>query len=276
MNLLFTKMQGIGNDFVVIDAVRQNVQLSQNQVRLIADRHFGIGCDQILLVEPPSTPDYDFFYRIYNADGSESGQCGNGARCLAIFLRDQALTDKLSLDIQTNTQQMQLDILESNIVRVSMGIPSFAPKDVPLMAEKECTEYEIKINSDKYFVGAVSLGNPHVVQLVENLDSVAVSTLGSIIEKHSMFPERVNVGFMQVVNAQHIHLRVYERGAGETLACGSGACAAVVVGQKMGKLDPTVQVDLPGGRLTVEWQGDSHPVYLTGPATKVYEGQITL
>ncbi len=276
MKLQFTKMQGAGNDFVVLDAVSESIQLTKNQIQLISDRHFGIGCDQILMVEPPTSPDLDFFYRIFNADGSESGQCGNGARCFALFVKEKGLIHKNEIKIGTESQQMSVSILENEQVRVHMGTPRFEPKEVPLMAEKENTEYEIKINNDYYRIGAVSLGNPHAVQLVGDLESADIQTLGPLIEKHEMFPDGVNVGFMQRLNSKYIRLRVYERGVGETLACGSGACAAVAVGQKMDILDSVVEVDLPGGRLTVEWHGGTEPMYLTGPATKVFEGRITL
>lgn len=276
MHFQFTKMHGIGNDFVVIDAVRQDIRLTADQVRFLADRRFGIGCDQVLLVEQPGRSDVDFRYRIFNADGSEVGQCGNGARCFARFVRDKGLTTKDTIVVETASGVITLYVEPDGQIRVNMGAPRFAPGQIPFRAEQEADRYGLEVASQAYAVGAVSMGNPHAVLQVEDMDTAPVAELGPAIEGHARFPERVNVGFMQVVDRTHIRLRVYERGAGETLACGTGACAAVVVGIRWGLLDETVQVDLPGGRLTIRWTGNGQPVWMIGPATTVYEGSITL
>lgn len=276
MHFQFTKMHGIGNDFVVIDAVRQDIRLTADQVRFLADRRFGIGCDQVLLVEQPGRSDVDFRYRIFNADGSEVGQCGNGARCFARFVRDKGLTTKDTIVVETASGVITLYVEPDGQIRVNMGAPRFAPGQIPFRAEQEADRYGLEVASQAYAVGAVSMGNPHAVLQVEDMDTAPVAELGPAIEGHARFPERVNVGFMQVVDRTHIRLRVYERGAGETLACGTGACAAVVVGIRWGLLDETVQVDLPGGRLTIRWAGNGQPVWMIGPATTVYEGSITL
>jgi diaminopimelate epimerase len=269
-------MHGLGNDFVVIDAVRQPVSLSTEQVRFLADRRFGIGCDQLLMVEPPSREGVDFRYRIFNADGSEVGQCGNGARCFARFVRDKGLTDKDAIVVETASGVITLYVETDGQIRVNMGAPRFAPEHIPFRAESECDRYGLEVAGQAYTVGAVSMGNPHAVLHVEDIATAPVVELGPAIESHPRFPERVNVGFMEIVDRGHIRLRVFERGAGETLACGTGACAAAVVGRRWALLDETVQVDLPGGRLTIRWAGNGEPVWMIGPATTVFEGSITL
>lgn len=276
MKLNFSKMHGAGNDFVVIDCVRQSVPLSPGKIRFIADRHRGVGCDQVLLVEPPDHPDADFRYRIYNADGSEAGQCGNGARCFARFVREQRLSDKRELNVQTTSGMMQLKTLEDGRVLADLGAPKFEPIDIPLIADAPASQYTLEVEGSHYQVGALSMGNPHVVLQVENCNDAAVETLGPQLERHPRFPERVNVGFMQVVSRSEIKLRVYERGAGETQACGSGACAAAVHGMRLGLLDHSVTVQLPGGKLTVSWLGDDAHVWLGGPTANVFQGSIKL
>jgi diaminopimelate epimerase len=272
----FTKMHGLGNDFVVVDAVRQAVDLTPEQVRFLADRRFGVGCDQLLLVERPTRADADFRYRIFNADGGEVQQCGNGARCFARFVRDQGLTRKDAIPVETAAGLITLYLEPDATVRVDMGVPRFAPADLPLIAAAEADEYALDAGGRTATVGAVSMGNPHAVLRVADLDSAPVAELGPAIERHPCFPERVNVGFMQVLDRRHIRLRVFERGAGETLACGTGACAAVAVGRRWGLLDETVAVDLPGGRLTIRWAGGTAPLWMTGPATSVFQGEIAL
>lgn len=275
MQLDFTKMQSLGNDFVVLDGVSRALNITSGIARLLADRHFGVGCDQILLAEAAGQCDNsDFRFRIFNQDGSEVGQCGNGARCFARFLRDKSLSDKDLIPVQTLTSQMLLQLLENGDVRVDMGVPRFAPDQIPLLAGAEAQLYPVHFDIEVLEVAALSLGNPHSVLVVEDVDSYPVVELGARIESHSMFPERVNAGFMQIVDRGHIKLRVFERGVGETLGCGSGACAAVVAGIRMGQLDSRVTVSLPGGDAEVEWQGDDQSVYLTGPAHTVFCGKI--
>lgn len=280
MTLQFTKMHGLGNDFMVIDGVRQNLPssglpLSAERIRALADRHFGIGFDQLLVVQPAQSQDVDFRYRIFNADGSEVNQCGNGARCFARFVRDQGLTDKDTIRVETASGQMTLNLTDDGQVTVDMGAPRWAPGDIPLNADEEADTYFLVAGQQAFEVGAVGLGNPHCVLLVENVDNAPVETVGPLLESHADFPERVNVGFMQIVDRGHIRLRVFERGSGETLACGSGACAAVVVGQRRGFLDATVQVDLPGGSLSICYPGHDG-ILMTGPAAHVYDGRIEI
>ena len=270
----FTKMQGLGNDFVVIDAVRQAVALDPERIRFLADRHFGIGCDQILVVEPPTSADADFRYRIFNADGGEVAQCGNGARCFARFVRDQGLCGKDEIRVDTDAGRLILRLREDGLVTVDMGAPRHAPAEIPLLADAEALSYRIELEGTAWEFGAVSMGNPHAVLRVEEVDLAPVANLGSRLESHSLFPEHANIGFMQVVDRHHIRLRVFERGAGETLACGSGACGAVVVGIDNGWLDSPVRVDLPGGRLDIGWKGRGTPVLMSGPAVAVFEGEI--
>ncbi|MCK8515290.1 diaminopimelate epimerase [Methylonatrum kenyense] len=274
--LQFSKMQGIGNDFVVIDAIRQPVQLSPAQLRFLADRHFGIGCDQILFAAPATEDGADFRYRIFNADGGEVEQCGNGVRCLAVFLAEQGLSTADELVIQTLGGPTRIQRLADSQIRVDMGPPRLAPPSIPFEAATQDSRYALEVDGRTLQIGAVSMGNPHAVLQVDELDTTPVERLGPLIEAHPRFPKRVNVGFMQVLAPDHIRLRVFERGVGETLACGTGACAAAVVGQIQGVLGPAVRVDLPGGRLHIEWQGGDNPVWMTGPAQTVFEGQVLL
>jgi diaminopimelate epimerase len=275
MRLKFTKMQGLGNDFVVIDAVNQSVCLSPAQRRLLADRHFGVGCDQILLVEG-AVGDADFRYRIYNADGGEVEQCGNGARCFVRYVHDRGMTQKNEIRVETSGGLIIPRLEANGEVSVNMGTPKFEPKQIPFIAEKRAMTYSIDISGRQVEISAVSLGNPHAVQLVEDIDGAPVITEGALIENHPSFPKRVNAGYMQVVDRAHIRLRVYERGAGETLACGTGACAAVVTGIERGLMQSTVQVNMRGGDLTVRWEGEGQPVWMTGPAVTVFDGEIEL
>ena len=275
MKLKFTKMQGLGNDFVVIDAVNQTVCLSPTQRRMLADRHFGVGCDQILLVEK-ALGDADFRYRIYNADGGEVEQCGNGARCFVRFVHDRGMTQKNEIRVETSGGLIVPRLEANGQVSVNMGAPKFEPEQIPFIAEKRAMNYSIDISGRQIEISAVSLGNPHAVQLVEDVDKAPIITEGALIEHHSRFPKRVNAGYMQVVDRGHIRLRVYERGAGETLSCGTGACAAVVTGIIRGLLQSTVEVNMRGGDLTVRWEGEDQPVWMTGPAVAVFDGEIEL
>ena len=272
----FTKMHGLGNDFVVIDAINQSINLSTEQICRLADRHFGIGFDQLLLVEKPVSDNADFKYRIFNADGSEVAQCGNGARCFARFVQNKKLSDKDEICVDTNTGQLLLCLTEDGLVTVNMGLPRLQPSEIPLAVEEEALVYKVRINGQDYSFGAVSMGNPHAVLRVDNVATAPVAELGKILENHPLFPERANIGFMQIINRHQIKLRVYERGAAETLACGSGACAAVVTGITQGLLDSSVEVELPGGKLTINWLGQSASVWMTGSATTVFEGVIVL
>ncbi|MYM63860.1 diaminopimelate epimerase [Pseudomaricurvus sp. HS19] len=276
MKLRFTKMHGLGNDFVVIDGISQRVRLSETRIRQLADRRFGVGCDQILLVEVPQNPDVDFRYRIFNADGSEVENCGNGARCFARFVSDRKLTGKRVIDVETAGGIMTLHLLNNGDVRVDMGAPRLEPEQVPFEATSRQATYTLDVAGESVDVSAVSMGNPHAVLLVENTASAPVEQLGPLLESHTAFPRRVNVGFMEVVSPQEINLRVYERGAGETLACGTGACAAVVAGRLRNLLDSNVKVNLPGGSLSIEWQGEGQPVLMSGPAATVFHGQVKL
>lgn len=272
----FSKMHGLGNDFMVVDAVTQNVYFSPELIRRLADRHLGIGFDQLLIVEPPYDPDLDFHYRIFNADGSEVAQCGNGARCFARFVRLKGLTNKSDIRVSTQTGRMVLSVTQDELVCVNMGEPNFEPQQVPFRANKAENLYLLRAAEQTIMCGVVSMGNPHCVLTVESVKTAAVESLGPVLESHERFPERVNVGFMEVVSREHIRLRVYERGAGETQACGSGACAAVAVGIQQALLAEKVRVDLPGGSLNIAWKGPGHPLYMTGPATHVYDGFIHL
>jgi diaminopimelate epimerase len=277
MDLKFTKMHGLGNDFMVLDGIRQSLPeegppLSPEAMRRLADRHFGVGFDQLLIVQPPRG-DADFRYRIFNADGSEVSQCGNGARCFARFVRDEGLTDKHEIRVETANGQMTLRLTDDGLVTVNMGPPRWALTDIPFRASAMADTYILVAGQNAFEVSAVGLGNPHCVMLVENVDTAPVETVGPLLESHPDFPERVNVGFMQLVDRSHIRLRVFERGSGETLACGSGACAAVVCGQKRGLLDETVEVSLAGGTLRVHYDG-TNGVLMTGPASRVYDGVI--
>lgn len=276
MKLQFTKMHGLGNDFVVVDGIRQSVEFSPAQIRFLADRHRGVGCDQLLLVERPRDPKVDFRYRIFNADGQEVYQCGNGARCFARFVRDRGLTDKTCIRVETAAGPMRLEVELDGQVSVEMGVPRLLPDDIPFVAREPAVLYPITVGGMSLKIAALSMGNPHAVLVVSSVDNAPVEKLGPLLESHGRFPERVNVGFMEVVERNLIRLRVYERGVGETLACGSGACAAVVAGRLQGLLDPTVQVELRGGPLMVHWENDNDPVTMTGSATRVFEGGIEL
>ncbi|MCC5859196.1 MAG: diaminopimelate epimerase [Ectothiorhodospiraceae bacterium] len=272
----FTKMHGIGNDFVVLDAIRQTVELNSGQVRLLADRRYGVGCDQVLLAAPATEPGMDFRYRIFNADGGEVEQCGNGVRCLAVFLREQGLTEQRELTIQTLGGPTRVYLQPDGQVTVDMGAPRLEPAQVPFLAERRAATYPLQVNGEILTIGAVSMGNPHAVVRVPDVASAPVTSLGPLIERHPQFPRRVNAGFMEVMDRRHIRLRVFERGAGETLACGTGAGAAVVAGRLQDLLEEEVAVDLPGGRLMIRWAGEGEPVWMTGPAVTVFHGEIEL
>ncbi len=276
MRVSFTKMHGAGNDFVVFDGVRQHIALTPEKIRRLADRRYGIGCDQVLIVERPATAGADFRYRIFNADGGEVEQCGNGARCFGRFVRDQGLTDKDEIAVETLGGLIRPRLEPDGEVSVDMGVPRFEPREVPFEAPARAPLYDLDVDGQTVPVSVLSMGNPHAVQTVPDVDAAPVSTQGPKIERHPRFPKRVNAGYMQIVDRRHIRLRVYERGAGETLACGSGACAAVVAGRQRGLLDDTVKVTLPGGTLTVSWPGEGRSVVLTGPAVTVYQGTIDL
>lgn len=274
--LQFTKMHGLGNDFVVIDAINQAVNLSPEQIRFMADRHFGVGFDQLLLVEKPESANADFKYRIFNADGSEVSQCGNGARCFARFVREKGLFAGDEIIVDTDSGQLVLTLSDNDSVTVNMGIPKHKPTEIPLRADQEAQAYSVEINGESVEFGAVSMGNPHAIIQVDDVNLAPVAELGKTLESHALFPERANIGFMQLINRQRIKLRVYERGAGETLACGSGACAAVVVGIGQNLLANEVTADLLGGQLRISWAGRGQPVFMTGPARTVFDGKIAL
>jgi diaminopimelate epimerase len=275
MHFHFSKMHGLGNDFMVVDCITQNVFFSQELIRRLADRHTGVGFDQLLVVEAPYDPETDFHYRIFNADGSEVEQCGNGARCFARFVRLKGLTNKYSISVSTKKGKMILNVEDDDEVTVNMGVPEFEPNKIPFKAKQKEKTYIMRAGDSTLFCGAVSMGNPHVVTVVEDVDTADVETLGPLLESHERFPERVNAGFMQVVDRNNIRLRVYERGAGETQACGSGACGAVAVGILQGLLDENVKVSLPGGDLNISWQGPGKPLFMTGPTTHVFDGQLS-
>jgi len=276
MKLAFTKMQGTGNDFVVLDAISQKVDLTPSQIRRLADRHFGVGCDQVLLVERPTVKGADFAYRIFNADGGEVEQCGNGARCFAVFVRDRGLTDKTEIAVQTLAGMIHPRLEADGRVTVNMGVPRFEPADIPFDAPRRANDYDLDVDGELVKVRVVSMGNPHAVQLVRDVERAPVAVQGPLIESHPRFPKRVNAGYLQIVDRRHVRVRVYERGAGETLACGTGACAAVVSGRVHGDLDETVEVSVHGGELTIRWAGEGEPVWMTGEANSVFEGTIDL
>lgn len=276
MKLVFTKMHGAGNDFVVIDGVTQAVNLNTNQLRRLADRHRGIGCDQILMVTPPDSPDADFRYHVFNADGSRAGQCGNGARCVGRFLREKRLTRQREILLQTDDDSLALSLTEDGRVFAGLGAPRFAPAEVPFQADETQDQYTLDVQGQSLSIGALSMGNPHAILMVDDCDAAPVSTLGPLLEAHTRFPERVNVGFMQVQSRGEVKLRVFERGVGETDACGSGACAAAVHGMKLGLLDEEVLVSLPGGKLSVSWPAMGDRVWLGGPTATVFNGTVTL
>ena len=275
MFLKFTKMHGTGNDFVVIDGVRQHISLSPEQLRLLADRHFGVGCDQILLVEKPRHKEADFRYRIFNADGGEVEQCGNGARCFVRFVHDRGLTSKREIVVETVSGLISPRLEDDGRVTVNMGAPVFDPERIPFAGLGAVSE-PLEVAGEMLEISALSMGNPHAVQVVADVEHAPVAKQGPLIEQHPRFPKRVNAGFMQVKDRSHIRLRVYERGAGETLSCGTGACAAVVAGIRRGLLDSPVSVATRGGLLTIVWNGEDTPVLMTGPAITVFEGEINL
>lgn len=285
MWLKFTKMHGIGNDFIVIDAVTTTpIKLSPSKIRKLADRHFGIGCDQLLIVEAPTEPDVDFNYRIFNSDGSEVEQCGNGARCFAKYVRDRKLTARNPVRVKTLSGRYEIGINPDNTYSVDMGVPVFEPEKIPFSpsrshnpnSDQPQDQYSVQVDDSVFELSVLSMGNPHAVLHVENIETAPVEKVGALLESHSSFPNRANIGFMQVISPEEINLRVYERGAGETLACGTGACAAVVAGIKLGLLDDEVQVNLPGGSLKILWPGDTQSVTLSGPAKTVFHGQIRI
>ena len=276
MLMKFTKMHGLGNDFVVIDAVTQNVRITASMVRRLADRKTGIGCDQVLVVEPPSAADIDFDYRIFNCDGAEVEQCGNGARCLARFVHDRQLTGKKSIRVQTSNRVMTLNLINKNLVAVDMGVPELDPSAIPFQADEPALLYDIDINGQAQPIAAVSMGNPHAVLTVTDIDTAPVAELGAALESHERFPNRVNVGFMQIINRTEIKLRVFERGVGETEACGSGACAAAVASIQQEQVDSPVTVHLTRGSLKIDWKGAGHPLIMSGPAKTVFHGRIRI
>jgi diaminopimelate epimerase len=276
MKIRFSKMHGAGNDFIVIDAVNQALDLTPAQVRFMANRHFGIGCDQLLLVERPRTNEADFRYRIFNADGGEVEQCGNGARCFVRFVHDKGLTPRREIKVETRSGLITPRLEDDGRVTVDMGPPRFKPADIPFQAEEQASAYVLDVDGSKVEISALSMGNPHAVQIVDNVDTAPVTSQGPRIEAHSRFPNGVNAGFVQVVDRSHIRLRVFERGAGETLSCGTGACAAVVAGMTRGLLDSPVNVETRGGTLTISWAGDDNPVMMTGPAELVFDGEIEI
>jgi len=281
MKLKFTKMHGAGNDFIVVDAIHQDVNLSAEQWRRLADRRFGIGADQILVVERPQSAGVDFRYRIFNSDGGEVEQCGNGARAFARFVSDKALSGEKSIRVETMKGIIAPRLEDDGSVTVDMGAPRLDPAEVPFDAagldgstEGEDTTWPLAVDGQTVFVSVVSMGNPHAVQVVDNVDTAPVESMGPAIETHARFPKKVNAGFMQVLDRHHVRLRVFERGAGETLACGTGACAAVVAGIRRGLLDSPVRVSARGGELSIAWAGVGQPVYLSGPAVTVFEGEV--
>lgn len=280
MNLKFTKMHGLGNDFIVINGIDQPLELSSMQIQQIADRHTGIGCDQVLLLQPSSDPAIDVIYRIYNSDGSEAGQCGNGARCVGRYLIDNVIVTKPVISAGTIRGTVHIYVEEDGLIRVNMGMPEFDPAAIPILAETRQSTYNINITGNitgpSIQVTAVSMGNPHAVIIVDDVDDAPVEILGPAMQQHRMFPDSVNVGFLQVVDRSHARLRVFERGVGETLACGTGTCAAVVAGIMRGKFDDEVVVTLKRGNLVISWQGEGSDVWMTGPATTVFNGQIEL
>ncbi len=276
MLMKFTKMHGLGNDFVVIDAVTQNVRVTASMARRLSDRKTGIGCDQVLIVEPPSEPDIDFNYRIFNCDGAEVEQCGNGARCLARFVQDRRLTGKNPIRVKTSNRVIELKMENKTQVAVDMGVPELEPANIPFEAAEKAMLYDIDVDGQTQQIAAVSMGNPHVVLKVDDVASAPVAELGAKIETHPRFPNRVNVGFMQILSRNEIKLRVYERGVGETEACGTGACAAAVAALEQGLVDSPVTMQLTRGNLKIDWQGAGHALIMTGPAATVFHGRIRI
>jgi diaminopimelate epimerase len=276
MLLRFTKMHGLGNDFMVVDLISQYAHIQPRHVKQWGDRHTGIGFDQLLLVEAPQSPDVDFRYRIFNADGSEVEQCGNGARCFARFVLDKRLTVKKNIRVETKGGIIELKVVADNQITVDMGPPRLRPEEIPFQADTQALSYAVEVDGQAYELAVVSMGNPHAVLRVEQVDSAPVQRLGAKLELHSRFPQRVNVGFLQVCDRQHGRLRVWERGAGETQACGTGACAAAVAAIRQGWMDSPLELELPGGSLSIQWSGPGHPVSMSGPAVRIYEGQVRL
>lgn len=276
MDIRFTKMHGLGNDFMVIDQISQPFELTPEVIRGWADRHTGVGFDQLLLVSAPTAPDAEFRYRIFNADGTEVEQCGNGARCFARFVYAKKLTDRNPVPVQTANGRILLKLEADGLVTVNMGEPRFEPGQIPLLADNRQSFYPFQVDDDTFELACVSMGNPHGVLQVYSVDAAPVDKLGPQLESHPLFPKKANIGFCEIVDRDHLKLRVFERGAGETLACGTGACAAAVVNIAAGRVNNNVSVTLPGGTLAIEWQGEGHPVLMTGPATTVYEGTISL
>ena len=276
MKIAFTKMHGLGNDFMIVDLITQKLEFHTAQIQRLADRNRGIGFDQLLVVEPPLNPDVDFHFRIYNADGSEVGQCGNGMRCLARFVREQQLTWKNKISATTISGQVRLQIEKSGLVTVQMGTPKFDPSEIPLNRSEKEPSYIIETEQGKSQVVSLSMGNPHALIFVDDIDTAPVNTLGPLICNHEDFPEQTNVGFIQVVDRKQIRIRVFERGSGETLACGSGACAAMVATRMADLCEDNIRVDLPGGHLFVRWQGHTKSVQMTGPSTIIYRGNVSL
>jgi diaminopimelate epimerase len=279
MKVRFTKMQGAGNDFVVLDATREPLALDATAMRRLGDRRFGVGADQILVVEKSARPGVDFGYRIFNNSGDEVEQCGNGARCFVRYVHDRGLTDKTTIKVETMNTLLELRLQPDGRVTVDMSAPTFEPQRVPFDARglepRRVNGFELwPLDGDD--VAVLSMGNPHAVQKVDDVDTAPVESIGARIESHPRFPRKVNAGFMQVVSRERIRLRVYERNVGETLACGTGACAAVVSGSRFGWLAPKVDVETRGGMLTIEWAGIGNSVFMTGPAETVFEGEIEL
>ena len=282
MLIRFTKMHGLGNDFMLLDLISQDIHLGEDRMRSLADRRLGIGFDQLLTVGPPSNPSADFRYRIFNADGAEVEQCGNGARCVTRFVRDRGLTTKTHITLETSSGQIDCKLEKDGNITVNMGAPRLGPDHIPFIAEHSQLTYELEVpatinhckNIEPVCISAINVGNPHAVLAVDDVSSAPVAKLGPLIEGHSRFPERVNVNFMQILSRDEIALRVYERGVGETLACGTGACASVVAGRLIGLLDESVTVSLPGGNLLIRWAGNESDIYMTGPACRVYEGRL--
>ncbi len=276
MMVSFAKMHGLGNDFMVVDAISQNIHFTEAQIKKLSNRHTGIGFDQLLMIEAPTQPTVDFHYRIFNANGSEVGQCGNGVRCLARFVRKMGLTWKNKIRVSTNTGLMDLQLMRNGLVSVNMGVPELNPAKIPFVTEQQSIDYQVDINQQNINFGAVSMGNPHSVITVEDITVAPVESIGQAFNQHALFPEGVNVGFMQIISDNEVKLRVFERGAGETLACGSGACASMVVGRLQQKLQQKVKVFLPGGHLHIDWLGEGRPLKMIGPAEFVYHGYIEI
>ncbi|KTT30341.1 diaminopimelate epimerase [Pseudomonas rhizoryzae] len=274
MQLRFTKMHGLGNDFMVLDLISQHAHIQPKHVRQWGDRNTGIGFDQLLIVETPTKPDVDFRYRIFNADGSEVEQCGNGARCFARFVFDKRLTVKKQIRVETKSGIIELLLKGDGLVRVDMGAPRLQAAEIPFVTETEASSHAVQVDGETVELSVVSMGNPHGVLRVADVDQAPVLTLGPKLECHPRFPQKANIGFLQVIDAQRARLRVWERGVGETRACGTGACAAAVAGIRQGWLTSPVSIELPGGLLNIEWDGVGQPVLMTGPATRVYEGQV--